>query len=45
MDATDVLVVVNLHVEMDVIMLAQGVPVHAPENVKADVKELSLIHI
>lgn len=39
MDVTDVLAVVNPHVEMDAIMLAPDVPVHVPENVRADVKE------
>lgn len=39
MDATDVLVVVNPHVEMDAIMLAPDVPVHVSENVRADAKE------
>lgn len=38
-DVTDVLAVVNPHVEMDAIMLALDVPVHVPENVRVDVKE------
>lgn len=38
-DVTDVLVVVNPHVEMDVIMPAPDVLVRVQENVRVDVKE------